>query len=76
MCLCECHPQTKFVFNPRGWRRIVDAVAIKLVNEMLEINTLTLDCCFKSANNKRNARTCLKQTVTCMSRLVYCYSFH
>ena len=43
---------------------------------MLEIKTLTPGCCFKSANNKRNACTYLKQTVTCMSRLVYCYSVH
>ena len=45
-------------------------------NEMLEINPLTPGYCFKSANNKRNGCTCLKQTVTYMSRLVYCYSVH
>ena len=49
---------------------------LKVANKMLEINTLTPGCCLKYANNKRNAFTCLKQTVTCMSRLVYCYSFH
>ena len=43
---------------------------------MLEINTLTPRCCFKSVINKRNTSICLKQTVTCMSRLVYCYSVH
>ena len=47
---------------------------LKVANELLEINAVTIGCCFKSANNKRNACTYLKQTVTCMSRLVY--SFH
>ena len=61
---------------PDAYRRIADRVAsvLKVATEMLEINTLTSGCCFKSANNKRKACTCLKQTVTCMSRLVYCYS--
>ena len=61
---------------PDAYRRIADRVAsvLKVATEMLEINTLKPGCCFKSANNKRNACTCLKQTVTCMSRLVYCYS--
>ena len=63
---------------PDAYRRIVDNVAsvLKVATGILEINTLTPGCCFKSANDKRNACTCLKQTVTCMSRLVYCYSVH
>ena len=41
-------PCTDKVFNPQGWRHIVDTVAIffKVANEMLEINTLTPGCCF------------------------------